>query len=266
MVVQNNQNQRSAVMNVMVSAVHRASRSLIRDFNEIEHLQVSRKGLGDFVSTADYASEKILVAELSRARPEYGFLVEESGVIEGEDPLHRWVIDPLDGTTNFLHGIPHFAISLALQKGDEVIAAIIHNPATDEMFWAEKGRGAYVNQRRLRVSGRRQLSDALIATGIPFGNTGNKQKFVERAARIMPRTSGLRRMGAAALDLAYVAAGRCEAYFEDGLSPWDIAAGILLVREAGGMVTQIGGSEIKLESDSIFASCHQLYDDIGELL
>ena len=257
---------RSAILNVMTTAVYKAARSLVRDFNEIEHLQVSKKGLGDFVSTADHRAEKILIQELSKARPDYSFLLEETGAIEGKDPHHRWIVDPLDGTTNFLHGIPHFAISVALQKGKQIVAGMIYNPITDELYWAEKGDGAYLNKRRLRVSGRRHLDEALVATGIPYGNTGDRKKFLSAAERVMPRIAGLRRFGAAALDLAFVAAGRYDAYFEEDICPWDVAAGMLMVREAGGRVTELNGGDNILESGSIYASNMALYDPLKKLL
>jgi myo-inositol-1(or 4)-monophosphatase len=257
---------RSAVINVMAGAVQKAGRGLVRDFGELEHLQVSKKGLGDFVSTADHRAEKILIQELKKARPGYGFLVEESGEIPGEDPSIRWIIDPLDGTTNFLHGIPHFAISVALQKDKEIVAGVIYNPIADEMFWAEKGKGAYLNNRRLRVSGRRYLDEALLATGTPFGSRGNSRQFLKMMENIMPKTAGLRRMGAATLDLAFVAAGRYEGYFETHLSPWDIAAGMLLVIEAGGYVSEINGGKDMLDSGNVLAANDCLFSEIQKVL
>lgn len=266
--VQARQQVRSAVINVMSQAIEKAARGLIRDFNEIEHLQVSRKGLGDFVSTADHRSEKILIQELQKARPTYGFITEESGVIEGENPEFSWIIDPLDGTTNFLHSIPHFAISLALKKGNEIVAGIVYDPIKDEQFWAEKGAGAFMNQRRLRVSGRRNLDEALIATGIPFSTlrNSNRQEFIKRLSSLIPFVAGVRRLGAAALDLAYVAAGRYEAYFESDLSIWDIAAGILLVKEAGGYLSDLKGGNDVLKGENILASNKELYEDIKKIL
>jgi len=230
---------KSPNINVMVRAAQKAARSLIHDFNEVEHLQVTSKGLGDFVSTADKASEKILVTELQKARPEFGFLLEEGGEIKGSDPRYRFIIDPLDGTTNFLHGIPHFAISIALECEGNIIAGIVFDPVKDELFWAEKGQGAYLNSRRLRVSGRKKLDEAVFGTGIPFGDHGNKEKFLKDLGKVMPLIAGVRRMGVASLDLAYVAAGRFDCYFEDHIFPWDIAAGLLLVKEAGGFVSEL---------------------------
>lgn len=232
----------SALLNVMVSAAQKAGRSLIRDFGEIEHLQISRKSLGDFVSTADHRSEKILVEELKKARPDFGFLLEESGEIAGNDPETKWIIDPLDGTTNFLHGIPHFAVNLALLKKKEIIAGVTYNPITDELYWAEKGCGAFLNRRRLRVSGRRYLEEAVISAGTPFGKHGSSDHYISCYKRLVPVISGVRRTGSAALDLAYVAAGRFEGSLEANLAPWDLAAGILLVREAGGQACNFEGS------------------------
>jgi len=256
----------SPTMNVMMAAVQKATRGLIRDFGEIEHLQVSKKGLGDFVSTADRRSEKILIEELSKARPDYSFLAEESGAIEGSDPHHTWVIDPLDGTTNFLHSIPHFAITVALKKDLEIIAGITYDPIKDEMYWAEKGKGAFMNRRRLRVSGRRHLDEALVAIGTPFGDHGDRALFQKHLEKIMPITAGTRRLGAAALDLAYVAAGRFDAFFENHLQPWDLAAGILLVKEAGGYVSEINGSKNMFETGSVLAANPELFEPLQKLL
>src|ERR1700760_2642515 len=234
---------RSPIINVMGNAALKASRGLIRDFGEVEHLQVSVKGAGEFVSTADLKAERTLKAELKRARPGYAMLFEESGAEAGSDPRHRWVVDPLDGTTNFLHGIPHFSISIGLERDGETVAGLIYEPVRDEMFWAEKGAGAYLNDRRLRVSARRNLGDAVIGTGIPFRERGNHPRYLATLAAVMGQVAGVRRPGAAALDLAYVAAGRYDGYWEFGLSPWDIAAGLLLVREAGGYVSDLSGGQ-----------------------
>ena len=248
---------RSPVINVMANAALKAARGLKRDFGEVEQLQVSIKGPGDFVSTADLRAERILKTELMRARPGYALLFEEGGATEGTDPHHRWIVDPLDGTTNFLHGIPHFAISIALERDGEIVAGLVYEPTRDEMFWAEKGAGAYLNDRRLRVSARRHLGEALIATGIPFGGRGDQAAYLATLVRVAAATSGLRRLGAAALDLAYVAAGRDDGYWECGLSPWDIAAGLLLVREAGGFVSDLaGGQEMMTSGDVLVANGH----------
>src|SRR5579864_4910930 len=244
---------RSPLINVMVKAAEKAARGLVRDFGEVEQLQVSRKGPADFVSQADLRAERTIRAELERARPGYGFLMEESAVEPG-DGQHRWIVDPLDGTSNFLHGIPHFAISIALERDGDIVAGVIYEPVRDEMFWAEKGGGAYLNDRRLRVSGRRQLSDALIGTGMPFAGRGDLETYLGTLAAVMPVTAGVRRAGAAALDLAYVAAGRLDGFWEFGLQPWDIAAGILLVREAGGYITDLAGGHGMIETGDVLAA------------
>jgi myo-inositol-1(or 4)-monophosphatase len=236
-------------MTVMQNAAQKASKRMLRDFNEVEQLQVSVKGPSDFVSQADLRAEATLKEELAKARPGYAFLMEESGASGGDNWTWRWVIDPLDGTTNFLHGIPHWAISIALQRRlpdgtVELAAGMVYSPAVDEMFWAEKGGGAYLNDRRLRVSARRELSDALFATGIPFAavSARNRLAFARTLGALMPATAGVRRFGSAALDLAWVAAGRYDGYWELGLKAWDVAAGVLIVREAGGTVTATDGT------------------------
>jgi myo-inositol-1(or 4)-monophosphatase len=250
----------------MAGAAYRAAHGLIHDFGEVEQLQVSRKGPAGFVSEADLRAERTLRTELGRARPAYGFLLEEGGEVAGTDTEHRWIVDPLDGTTNFLHGIPHFSISLAVQEGNEIRSAVVYDPVKDEMFWAEKGGGAYVNDQRLRVSARPRLSDALIATGIPHGEGPGQKEFLIQLEGMMEKTSGVRRLGSAALDLAYVAAGRYDGFWESNLSPWDIAAGILLVREAGGMVSEINGGAKMLESGSVLATNGGLHTEIGGIL
>ncbi len=255
-----------AIINVMDGAARKAARSLIHDFGEIEQLQVSRKGPADFVSEADRRAEAILRRELGKARPEFSMLMEESGVIGDPNAENRWIVDPLDGTTNFLHGIPHFAISIAHEERGELVAGMVYEPLRDEVFWAVRGSGAYLNNRRLRVSARRDIGDAILATGIPFGNRPGKEEMIAALGPVMARTAGLRRFGSAALDLAYVAAGRYEAFWEFGLSPWDVAAGILLVREAGGFVSEIGGGGDPLNGDTILASNDGLYDAVGRML
>ncbi|HEX6958521.1 MAG TPA: inositol monophosphatase family protein [Ferrovibrio sp.] len=257
---------RSALINAMVNAARKAQRSLIRDFNEVEQLQVSKKGPADFVSAADRRAEKILHGELSKLRPDFGFVMEEGGRIEAKDGKHYWLIDPLDGTTNFLHGIPHFAISIAVQREGELIAGIVLDVVRDELFWAEKGAGAYMNERRIRVSARRKLPEALFATGIPFHGRPGHMQFVKEMTGVMGEVAGIRRMGAAALDLAYVASGRYDGFWETGLSPWDIAAGIVLVREAGGMVTDRDGGEKMIETGGIVAANDVLYGPLYKLL
>jgi myo-inositol-1(or 4)-monophosphatase len=257
---------RSPVINVMTNAALKAARGLVRDFGEVEQLQVSIKGPGEFVSTADLKAERTLRNELSRARPGYGLLFEEGGETAGSDPHHRWIVDPLDGTTNFLHGIPHFAISIALERDGEIVAGIVYEPTRDEMYWAEKGAGAYLNDRRLRVSARRQLGEAVIGTGLPFREHGNQPVYLASLAAVMPTTSGVRRFGAAALDLAYVAAGRLDGFWEFELSPWDIAAGLLLVREAGGFVSDLAGGQMMMQSGDVLAANDRLHLPLAALI
>ncbi|NTS32376.1 inositol monophosphatase [Phyllobacterium sp. BT25] len=244
---------RSAILNVMVQAAMKAGRSLARDFGEVQNLQVSLKGPGDYVSQADKRAEEIVYAELRRARPDYSFLMEESGAVEGSDGQHRWLVDPLDGTTNFLHGIPIFGVSIALERQGQIVAGVIFNPAMDELYTAERGGGAFLNDRRLRVAGRNKLVDSVIGTGVPHLGRGHHGNYLVELRNIMGEVSGVRRMGAAALDLAYVAAGRLDGFWESGLSPWDIGAGIILVREAGGFVTDFEGGQDVVESSSIVA-------------
>lgn len=257
---------RSALINVMVRAAEKAARGLVRDFGEVEHLQVSRKGPADFVSAADMKAERTLKEELQKARPDFGFLMEESGASKGADSSVRWIVDPLDGTTNFLHGIPHFAISIAAEKNGEVIAGVVYEPINDQMFWAEKGQGAFLNHQRLRVSARRQLADAVLATGIPFKGRGDHGQFLAEAEALMSEVAGIRRFGAASLDLAYVAAGRYDGYWERGLSAWDVAAGQLMVTEAGGFVGEIGGGRDPVFGGTILAANSHLHLTIAKTL
>ena len=237
---------RSALMNVMTAAALKAGRGLKRDFGEVENLQVSVKGPGDFVSNADRRAEKTLFEELSRARPGYGFLMEEGGHVEGSDKTHTWHIDPLDGTTNFLHGLPIFAISIGLERDGQLIAGLVYNPANDDLYIAERGQGAYLNNTRLRVAARRELADALITCGIPpLNRAAGHARFQSELAQVMRYAGNVRRLGSAALDMCFVAAGRCDAYWERGIKTWDMAAGIVLIREAGGFVTDAeGGSDM----------------------
>ena len=244
----------SALMNVMVAAARKAARSLARDFGEVAQLQVSVKGPANFVSAADHRAEEIVFRELSRARPGYGFLMEERGEVAGADKTHRWIVDPLDGTTNFLHSIPLFAISIGLEREGQLVAGLIYNPISDEMFTAEKGKGAFLNDRRIRVAARRTLADAVVATGIPHrGRTGHP-RFLREAEAIMREVAGIRRTGSASLDLAWTAAGRFDGYWEHNLQPWDLAAGILIVREAGGVVVDMQGGSRIFETGSVLAS------------
>ena len=258
--------QRSALLNVMAAAATKAARGLVRDFGEIENLQVSKKGTADFVSNADRKAEKVIVRELLKARPRYGFLLEEGGEIEGTDTSNRWIVDPLDGTTNMLHGIPHFSISIALERDGEPVAGVIHEPVYDQMFWAEKGQGAYLNGRRLRVSARRSLEESLFATGIPFAGRKDHGRFLKQLGAVMAVSAGVRRFGSAALDLAYVAAGRYEGFWEIGLHPWDLAAGIVLVREAGGFTSDFDGGNAMMASGGIIAANDRLHEKFLKIL
>ena len=254
---------RPPIINVMEAAARKAARGLARDFGEVEQLQVSKKGPADFVSAADLRAEETLHRELVRARPRFGLLLEEGGAIKGADEHNNWIVDPLDGTTNFLHGIPHFAISIAHQQDKEIVAGIVFEPLRDELFWAVRGSGAYLNERRLRVSAREHMGEALIATGFPFKGLVKHPRYTDTLAAILPQVAGVRRFGSAALDLAWVAAGRYDGFWEFGLQPWDVAAGIILVQEAGGFVTDVSGGARMLESGDILASNDRLNDDLG---
>jgi len=256
----------SPTLNVMITAARKAGRSLSRDFGEVEQLQVSIKGPANFVSAADHKAEDIIFKELSKARPGYGFLMEERGEIEGADKTHRWIVDPLDGTTNFLHSNPLFAISIALEREGQLIAGVIYNPASDELFTAEKGKGAYMNDRRLRVASRKTLADALVTTGIPHRGRANHSRFLKEMGTLMQEVAGIRRSGSAALDLAFVAAGRFDAYWEHGLKAWDIAAGIVMVREAGGIISDLSGGDKFLDSGDILAANTTLHKAFGAFL
>ena len=258
--------QGSANLNLMIKAARKAGRSLVKDFREVENLQVSMKGAGDFVSRADIAAERIIRAELTGARPNYGWLGEESEPVQGEDPTRRWIVDPLDGTTNFLHGLPHWAISIALEHRGEIVAGVVYDPAKDEMFWAEKGVGAFMNDRRMRVSGRRQMSQCLFATGVPYGAKKTLPATLQDLARLMPACAGVRRWGAAALDLAYVAAGRYDGFWERELNPWDIAAGLALVREAGGLVGPLRVGDPILEQGALIAANSEVFDPFAAII
>jgi myo-inositol-1(or 4)-monophosphatase len=252
----------SALLNVMVKAARLAGRTLKRDFGEVEHLQVSLKGPANFVTAADRKAEEILRAELAKARPGYGFVGEETGRHDGSDATHLWIVDPLDGTTNFLHGIAQFAISVALEREGAIVAGLIYNPATDEMFLAERGKGAFLNDKRLRVAGRRRLADSVISCGLPHLGRGDLELNRREMAAVQEKVAGLRRFGSAALDLAFIAAGRFDGYWERGLSPWDMAAGILLVREAGGYVTDLQGKDTMLATGDIIAGNEIIHRDL----
>ncbi|PWG03980.1 inositol monophosphatase family protein [Sphingosinicella humi] len=262
----------SGLITVMQRAARKAAPRIRRDFGEVEQLQVSRKGPADFVSMADKRAEQTVMEELRHARPDWGFYMEEGGTIEGDPRKPRWIVDPIDGTSNFLHGIPHFAISIAVQEPKlgggwgEVTQGLVYQPLTDESFWAEKGRGAWLNERRLRVSSRRDLSDALIATGIPYKGHGDIDRFDKILAAVAPEVAGIRRFGSAALDLAWVAAGRYDGFWEENLEEWDVAAGILLVREAGGFVTDFRGGDKVIERDEFLAANDQLHSKLHKLI
>jgi myo-inositol-1(or 4)-monophosphatase len=243
----------SALLNVMIKAARKAGRTLKRDFGEIEHLQVSLKGPANFVSAADRRAEDILREELMRSRPGYSFLGEEGGRIEGPDKTHTWIVDPLDGTMNFLHGIPHFAISIGLEREGTIVAGVVYNPANDELFTAERGKGAFLNDTRLRVAARTRLADAVVACGLPHPSRGDAARERREHAAVQDKVAGLRRLGAAALDLAWVAAGRLDAYWERNICPWDVAAGVALVREAGGFATDLAGKDAPFVTGDVVA-------------
>ena len=258
--------RRSADITVMVQAAYKAARNLARDFGEVENLQVSIKGPGDFVSAADRKAEQILVDELRKARPRFGFLLEEGGVIEGDDPHRRWIVDPLDGTTNFLHGLPQFAISIALENRGELVAGVVYDPIKDETYWAEKGSGAFINDRRLRVSARTDLSTCVVGSGLPVLDWPARAAFIGQLGRVADQVAGIRRYGAASLDLAYVAAGRLDGFWEYGLKPWDMAAGIVLIREAGGLVEQLEGGTDLLQQGTLVAANPGIHARLTQLL
>ena len=262
---------RSALMNVMTAAAIKAGRGLKRDFGEVENLQVSVKGPGDFVSAADRKSEQVLFEELSKARPGYSFVMEERGSVPGPDPDHTWHVDPLDGTTNFLHGLPHFNISVALERDGQLVAGLVYNPASDELVMAEKSKGCYLmgrgpNDRRMRVAARKSLGDAVVSTGIPHRGRTHHSEFLREIKATMPEVAGIRRTGSAALDLAWTAAGRLDAYWEHNIQPWDMAAGIVLVREAGGIVSDLDGGADMLGRGSVLAGNAPIHKAMLEVL
>lgn len=258
---------RSALLNIMVTAALKAGRSLTRDFGEVENLQVSVKGPADFVSNADRAAEKIVHDELAKARPTYGFLMEEGGEIKGTDGQHRWIIDPLDGTTNFLHGIPLFAVAIALQRGDEIVASVISNPISEELYVAEKGGGAWLDDKhRLRVANRKHLADAVVATGIVSQGRPSDLLQLRQLMQIVPAVSGIRRTGSASTDLAWLAAGRFDGYWEAGLSPWDVAPGALLLREAGGSMTDFAGAAGSIWNGQVVAGNETIQGQLLKLI
>ncbi len=259
--------QGSANLNLMIKAARKAGRSLVKDFREVENLQVSSKGPGDFVTKADREAERLIKEELMGGRPTYGWLGEETGEQEGQDPTRRWIVDPLDGTTNFLHGLPHWSVSIALEHKGEIVSAVVFDPAKDEMFVAEKGAGAWLNDtRRLRVSGRRVMIESIFATGVPFGGRGTLPATLKDLARLMPVCAGVRRFGSAALDLAWVAAGRYEGYWERGIQAWDIAAGMLLVKEAGGFFGPVREGDDPLAKGAVIAANGELFEPLARII
>ena len=254
--------QGSANLNLMIKAARKAGRALVKDFREVENLQVSSKGPGDFVTKADREAERLIKEDLMEGRPTYGWLGEETGATPGADPTRRWIVDPLDGTTNFLHGLPHWAVSIALEHKGEIVSAVVFDAAKDEMFWAEKGSGTWMNERRLRVSGRRHMHEAIFATGVPFAAKRTLPASVADLARLMPACAGMRQWGAASLDFAYVAAGRFDGYWERELQQWDMAAGLLLVREAGGFAESVREGQVVLDTGSVICANSALFDPL----
>ncbi len=256
----------SANLNIMIKAARKAGRSLVKDFREVENLQVSMKGAGDFVSKADIAAEAILKEELMGARPTYGWMAEESREEQGQDPTRRWIVDPLDGTTNFLHGLPHWAVSIALEHKGEIVAGVVFDAAKDEMFFAEKGTGAWLNESRIRVSGRHRMIESIFATGLPFAGRADLPETLQDLARLLPATAGVRRWGSAALDLAYVAAGRYDGYWERSLNAWDIAAGVVIVREAGGLIEPLNPTGNIIEDGEVICANEAIYETFAKVI
>ncbi|SEN45403.1 myo-inositol-1(or 4)-monophosphatase [Loktanella fryxellensis] len=256
----------SANLNVMMKTARKAGRALLKDFGEVEQLQVSTKGPGDFVTRADRQAEETIRNELMHARPSYGFLGEEGAKIAGEDPTRRWIVDPLDGTTNFLHGLPHWAVSIALEHKGQAVAGVIYDPVKDEMFYAEKGGGAFMNESRMRVSGRHRLIDGLFATGLPFAGRSDLPETLQDLARLLPAVSGVRRFGAAALDLAYVAAGRYDGFWERRLKPWDMAAGLVIAREAGAIVESLTKDGDPLADGTVICANNDIFAPFAKVI
>jgi myo-inositol-1(or 4)-monophosphatase len=256
----------SPALNVMIAAARKAARPLIRDFGELENLQISMKGPADFVTNADKRTEKTLIEELSKARPGYGFLGEESGAIEGKDKTHRFIIDPIDGTTNFMHGIGHFAISIALEREGQIVTGLVYNPITDELFTAEKGHGAYCNDKRLRVAARKDMTSCVFTTGLPFKGRPGRARALAEVDAVLEVSAGVRRFGAASLDLAYVAAGRCDGYWERDIQLWDVAAGLVLLREAGVIASDFAGRTDGLNGSEIVSGNENIHPQLLKLL
>ena len=258
--------QGSANLNVMIKAARKAGRSLIKDFQEVENLQVSAKSAGDFVSRADIASEKIIKEELTEARPTYGWLGEESDPVAGQDPTRRWIVDPLDGTTNFLHGLPHWAVSIALEHKGQIIAGVVFDASKDELFIAEKGKGAWMNDRRIRVSDRHRMTESVYATGLPFAGRSDLPATLRDLAQLLPACAGVRRWGAASLDLAYVAAGRYDGFWERGLKLWDIAGGLIIAREAGALIEGIAKGTKPEDSGNVICATAVQFEQFSKLI
>ena len=259
--------QGSANLNIKMKAARAAGKSLVKDFREVENLQVSTKGAGDFVSRADIAAQEIIKTELMEARPNYGWLAEEEKEeIEGKDPTRRWIVDPLDGTTNFLHGLPHWAVSIALEHKGEIVSAVVYNAAQDEMYYAEKGTGAWMNEGRLRVSGRNKMIECIFATGLPFAGRADLPETLQDLARLLPATSGVRRFGAASLDLCYVAAGRFDGYWERRLNSWDIAAGVLIAKEAGALIESVDPKGNVLTDGDLICSNEPIFEQFAKVI
>ncbi|MEM9128546.1 MAG: inositol monophosphatase family protein [Pseudomonadota bacterium] len=258
--------QGSANLNIMQKAARKAGRALTKDFREVENLQVSMKGAGDFVSRADLNAEQILKEELIGARPTYGWLAEEGGEEPGQDPTRRWIVDPLDGTTNFLHGLPHWAVSIALEHKGAIVSGVVYDPAKDEMFFAEKGEGAWLNDTRLRVSGRSRLIECIFATGVPYGGRTDLPDTLQDLARLMPACAGVRRWGSAALDMSYVAAGRYEGFWERNLNAWDLAAGLVILREAGGFAEAADPEGDILTDGSVIAGNAEIFEKFAKII
>ena len=258
--------QGSANLNVMIKTARKVGRALLKDFGEVEQLQVSVKGAGDFVTRADLNAEQIIREELMEARPTYGFLGEESAEIEGQDPTRRWIVDPLDGTTNFLHGLPHWAVSIALEHKGAIVAGVIYDPVKDECFFAEKGQGAWLNESRIRVSGRNRLIESVFATGLPWAGRADLPQTLQDLGRLLPATSGVRRFGAASLDLAYVAAARYDGFWERGLKSWDMAAGLLIAKEAGALVEGLTPDTDPMETGDVIVASEAQFEAFAKIL
>ncbi len=256
----------SANLNVMIKTARRVGRALLKDFTEVEQLQVSTKGPGDFVSRADRQAEETIRTALLEARPTYGFVGEEYGEVDGEDPTRRWIVDPIDGTTNFLHGLGHWAVSIALEHKGQIVAGVVYDPVKDELFHAEKGNGAWMNESRIRVSARHRMIESIFATGLPFAGSSDLPQTLKDLAQLLPATAGVRRFGAASLDLAYVAAGRYDGYWERRLHAWDIAAGLIIAKEAGALVEAVKEEGDILQDGSIIVANEAIFSKFAKVI